>query len=302
MKRSRNWILTNNYKDRQPLTSEEFTALIHLLTSISFYAFQLEAGENETPHHQAYLHFSQPLSFNALKQVFPTAHIEAMRGSPQDSMMYCTKHDTRLEEPIIWGELPQQGKRNDLEEIYELIKGGISNKEIREQYPGQYIRYQDKLKLIRQEIFDEKYSKMYRHLEVIYISDQPGVGKTRFVMEKYGYENVFRVSNYKNPFDHYDGQEVIIFEEFRDSLPIEQMLNYLDGYPLRLPARYSDRVACYKTVFIISNWNYENQYKDIQRHNRSTFEAFRRRFTMIGSLKEVINYFNTKEGLMSDET
>lgn len=302
MKRSRNWILTNNYKDRQPLTSEEFTALIHLLTSISFYAFQLEAGENETRHHQAYLHFSQPLSFNAIKEVFPTAHIESMKGTPQDSMMYCTKQDTRVEEPVIWGDLPQQGRRNDLEEIYELIKNGSSNKEIREQFPGQYIRYQDKLKLIRQELLDEEYSKIYRHLEVIYMSDQPGVGKTRFVMEKYGYETVFRVSNYKNPFDYYDGQEVIIFEEFRDSLPIEQMLNYLDGYPLRLPARYSDRVACYKTVFIISNWHYENQYKDIQRHNKSTFEAFRRRFTMIGSLNEVMQYFNKKEGLTSNET
>ena len=32
-------------------------------------------------------------------------------------------------------------------------------------------------------------------------------------------------------------------EEFNSQIPIEAMLNYLDVYPLLLPARYSDRTA-----------------------------------------------------------
>ncbi len=31
------------------------------------------------------------------------------------------------------------------------------------------------------------------------------------------------------------GQDVIVFEEFRSSLKIQDMLNYLDGYPCELP-------------------------------------------------------------------
>lgn len=39
-------------------------------------------------------------------------------------------------------------------------------------------------------------------------------------MEKYGYANVFRVTNYKHPFDQYKGQDDIMFEEFQSSIPI----------------------------------------------------------------------------------
>ena len=42
------------------------------------------------------------------------------------------------------------------------------------------------------------------------------------------------------------------FDEFRSSLLIGDMLDYLDCYPLALPARYANRQACYETVYIIS--------------------------------------------------
>ena len=64
-------------------------------------------------------------------------------------------------------------------------------------------------------------------------------------MELYGYENVYHVTNYDHPFDDYRGQNVILFDEFRSSLPVADMLKYLDGYPLMLPCRYSNKVACY---------------------------------------------------------
>ena len=38
-------------------------------------------------------------------------------------------------------------------------------------------------------------------------------------------------------FDGYHGQDVLVFEEFSSQIPIEDMLNYLDIYPLSLPAR-----------------------------------------------------------------
>ena len=55
------------------------------------------------------------------------------------------------------------------------------------------------------------------------------------------------------------------------------MLNYLDGYPLTLPARYSDKIACFDTVFIISNIPLSDQYKNIQTEQPETFNAFLRR-------------------------
>ena len=100
-------------------------------------------------------------------------------------------------------------------------------------------------------------------------------------MEDYGYDKVFRVTNYEHPFDSYKSEDVIVFEEFRSSLKIEDMLNYLDGYPLRLPCRYADKVACYTKVYIITNIPLEEQYPSVQQNHPETWAAFLRRINYI---------------------
>jgi len=55
------------------------------------------------------------------------------------------------------------------------------------------------------------------------------------------------------------------------------MLNLLDIYPVTLPARYNDRVACYTKVYITSNIPLSEQYQDIQRYQLETWRAFNRR-------------------------
>ena len=55
------------------------------------------------------------------------------------------------------------------------------------------------------------------------------------------------------------------------------MLNYLDVYPLHLPAQYSDRMACYTTVYITSNLPLEEQYRSAQEYKPETWRAFLRR-------------------------
>ena len=101
-------------------------------------------------------------------------------------------------------------------------------------------------------------------------------------MERYGYENVYRVTDYKHPFDTYKGQDILIFEEFHSNIKIQDMLNYLDGYPLDLPCRYNNKVACYTKVYITSNMSLRDQYVNIQREYEETWNAFLRR---IGTVK-----------------
>lgn len=88
---------------------------------------------------------------------------------------------------------------------------------------------------------------------------------------------MFRVTNYTHPFDGYKGQDVILFDEFRSSLKFSDMLSYIDGHPVMLPCRYSDKVACYTKVYIISNIPLEKQYPLVQIEEPAGYEAFRRR-------------------------
>lgn len=80
-----------------------------------------------------------------------------------------------------------------------------------------------------------------------YLYGASGVGKTWGIFEQHDPWEICRITNYRGArgisFDGYNGQDVLVFEEFNSQVPIEDMLNYLDIYPLHLPGRYNDRVA-----------------------------------------------------------
>ena len=113
------------------------------------------------------------------------------------------------------------------------------------------------------------------------VDGESGTGKTWGILEKHPAKDVCRITNYGGRngirFDAYETQPVLVFEEFHSQIPIGDMLNYLDKYPLMLPARYNDKVACYTTVYITSNTPLDRQYLDIQQNEPETWNAFLRR-------------------------
>ena len=100
-------------------------------------------------------------------------------------------------------------------------------------------------------------------------------------MESHGYSGVYRVTDYAHPFDSYAGEEVLLLDEYASNFKIRDLLNYLDGYPLTLPARYSNRVACYTRVYIISNLCLTKQYPEIQYQSPATYAALLRRIQKV---------------------
>jgi hypothetical protein len=83
--------------------------------------------------------------------------------------------------------------------------------------------------------------------------------------------------NVAHPFDSYSGQPIVCFDEFDSSFKLTDFLNFIDIYPLWLPCRYNDKVACYETVYIISNKPLTDQYKNIQTDNKEQYNALLRR-------------------------
>jgi len=274
---SRSWIMT---QDASKITFEELQlALIDYV-----YIGQLERGEQGGEsgylHYQIYIENPSAIRFSTLKAKLPNCHLEQRKGTRKQAYDYVTKELTRIGEIFGNGEIDlvdNKGKRNDLLAMITMLENGASMDEIRDIYKTQFLLYQSRLKSYKQNILESVFKDTFRNLTVTYIHGTTGRGKTRFVMEKYGYSNVCRITNYANPFDAYDNQPCIIFEEFRSSLKIEQMLNYLDGYPVTLPARYGDKTACYDKVYIISNIPLSSQYTNIQTEQPETYKAFLRR-------------------------
>ena len=261
---------------------EKYFKTLREFGNLKYAIYQYERGENGTPHIQAFIIYKNSKRFKNVKQDFPTAHIIVPNGSNIENRDYCTKKDTRIAEPVEIGEFSEMRSRNDIVQFLEMVKLGASNVLLKNMFPVLYTQYgSDKIEKFRQDELREEYGQKFRDITTTYIYGTTGKGKTRYVMEKYGYKNVYRVTNYLHPFDMYHNQKVIIFEEFRSSLKIEQMLNYLDGYPLALPARYGDKTACFDTVYLISNIPLSGQYAIIQTEQPMTYDAFLRRIKYV---------------------
>ncbi|MFV0254569.1 MAG: replication protein [Erysipelotrichaceae bacterium] len=290
--RSRKWQITINNPHDHKFNHDAIIDTIQEFKNVLYYCLADEVGENGTYHTHIYIVANNAIRFSTMKNKFSTAHFEIARGTSSDNRDYIfklgkwkshKKNETNLSDTHKeWGEIPieRQGSRNDLADLYDMIKQGMDNFEILESTPEQLMNI-DRIERARQVVRENQYRNQFRELTVTYISGSTETGKTRHVMEHHGYNNVYRVTDYKHPFDGYQGQPVICFEEFRSSLPIASMLNYLDGYPLELPCRYNNKIACYNTVYIISNIVLTEQYTYEQHAENETWNALLRRIQNI---------------------
>ena len=272
----------------------------HILQDISGIVYWCMCDEEASTYHtHLYVAFEHAKEFSMMQRRFYGAHIEAAKGTHRENRDYIRKEgkwrdsdksETNMPETFEEsGELPEESDRRvkQTEAIFALVESGASNAEIMRECPSAMLHL-PRIEQARQTLLEETYRKEFRKLTVEYIWGETGVGKTRSVMEKHGYENVFRVTNYAHPFDGYTGQDVIVFDEFRSSLPLSDMLCYLDGYPLTLPCRYANRVACYTKVYILSNIPLDKQYPNVQLEEPASFDALKRRLTSVYQMQPTL--------------
>lgn len=84
-------------------TEEELGSIGSRFTEpcVAGFVYQLEEGEEKTPHLQGYVKFTKkcrPLKWMGLKRM----HWEAAR-SPKHSILYCQKEEGRLADPVVGG-------------------------------------------------------------------------------------------------------------------------------------------------------------------------------------------------------
>ncbi|MDF2988295.1 MAG: putative replication protein [Eubacterium sp.] len=311
--------LTINAPIDKGFTHERIIEIIRSnFKTITYFCMADEQGSQFHTH--VYVVFAFRVRFSMIKKYFPEAHIEKCRGSVSDNVNYIkksgkwgldeSKQEKKIDETFEeYGIQPpdSKGKRSDMSDLYQMVLDNMTNAEILATNQD-YILQIDKLDKIRITILTERYKETVRlDLEVIYISGATGTGKTRGVLESNGYANVYRVTDYLHPFDGYNCQPVICFDEFRSSLKLKEMLIYCDIYPIELPSRYANKFACFKKVYIISNWSLDKQYSEIQKDDEESWKALLRRihkvivYNVSGRKTEyqsVINYFDRNNGFM----
>lgn len=304
--RSRKYQLTINNPAEKGYSHEKIRSILDGNNPV-YYCLCDETGENGTFHTHIYVCYANAVHFSVMKKRFAEAHIEAARGSSQENRDYIrkegkyldsdkkeTNHIETFEE---YGKMPldKAAKNKKVsEQVLQMIEDGYSNADIMRRFPSCFTKLSH-VEKARQTLLEEKYNTERRNVQVYYIYGETGTGKTRFVMDTFGYANVYKVTNYEHPFDRYNGEPVLLLDEFRSSLPFGDMLQYLDIYPCRLPARYADKIACYDKVFIVSNIPLSKQYPNIQVEDSESWNALVRRINKITQFTRNAPFFETNE-------
>lgn len=254
-------------------------------------------------HMHIFVVFTSRVRWQTVKKHFKDAHIEVCYGSVSENVDYIrksgkwkhskAKQDTVIEGSFVeWGVRPpdSKGKRVDLAILHGLIEQGYTTAQIIA-INKDYMLYHQTINKVRTELLTEKYKDTLRlDMEVYYIFGPTNAGKTRYVLENNNLSDTYRITDYKFPYDNYACENVLFYDEFRDSIPLSEMLLTLDIYPLHLRARYVPKVACYNKAYIASNWRLEEQYINEQVNDPESWKAFLRRITKVIEFTDVGEY------------
>ena len=289
---SRKWMLTINNPDDHGVSHDSIKSILSDMKSIKYWCMADEIGLEDHTYHIHLFLYGTATRFSTIKLKFPSAHIEMGKGKIEECRNYVMKSgkwkndakaDTRVDGTFEEsGEPPveAQGTRNDLNILYDMVKQGMKDHEILEANPSYLVNLRD-IENVRQVNNERVYANQIRNLDVTYIWGDPGTGKTFGVLTRHGFENVYRVSDYRNPFDGYAGQDVLLLDEFDGQLPITLMNKLLEGYPFQLPCRFNNKWACYTKVYIIANSALGHHYKDTRRDNELLWLAWIRRIALV---------------------
>lgn len=263
MTRSRNWCFTDfNLNDWEDIYNRS--------KKIRFIGYELErCPDSGKPHYQGFVQFETCMRLSEAKKHLEdkTIHIEIMKGNLQQNIKYCSKDKNYKS----YGKFISQGQRMDLENVInEINTKNMTKSEVIETFPVKYIMYKNGLNAII-EHNEQKSRQKIRDIEVIVYSGKTGTGKTyKAVTEN---PEAYIISNLKW-WNGYNGEKVIIIDEYNNDIPCTEMIRLLDRYPLRLEVKGNHTYANWHKVIITTNLQKHEFHESAKEEHRNAL--FRR--------------------------
>lgn len=257
----------NNYR---PGDVELLT--FRLSQNCSYFVVGRETGESGTRHLQGYFELLNRARLSTIKTRlgFAGLHLECRRGSASQASEYCKKDGDYYEFGTI--SRSEQGRRTDIEALHRSLQEKKGLREISDEHFGSFLKY-------RRSIY------AYRSIHagqrdwvcsVVVYWGRTGTGKTRNVFDNNESVWVYPGGGW---FDGYDGDQIVLFDDFSGSeFKIGYLLKLLDRYPMQVPIK-GDFVSWVPTeIYITSNLDPRVWYPNAHGEH---VEALFRRFTNV---------------------
>lgn len=267
MSKARNLCFTiNNYSD------SEIDAL-KAWNQVQYLVVGKEVGESGTKHLQGYVEFVSSKKFETIKKYLPRAHLEVRKGTAMQAANYCKKDGDFIEQ----GKISNQGKRTDIDVACDMIIAGRKMKDVALAHPSTYVKFHKGLTAFKSIILDPR--NQVPTVTVLY--GPTGVGKSKLAREMIEGDYYTWGPEQDKWFDGYEGQKIVIMEEFRGQLPFGMMLRLLDRYDCKVQYK-GGMIEFVATTIILTSPKHPSEWYESLGNDKT--DQLLRRITEIKSL------------------
>lgn len=202
----------------------------------------------------------------------------------------------------------KQGKhpshKGDIDHLLDCLYVGVLTREdVEKQLSGsQYAKYHKKIDDVcakrMQDVAKQRNSERKakdEKVKVVWVFGPAGTGKTRFAKEQAAKqdEHYYITGSSRDPFQRYNCEDVIIYDEARPGdIAFSDLLKLLDPYgeDVAAPSRYFDKSICASTFYITSPYSPLDYYKKIMgdgwAFQTDKYEQLLRRLTLVIQITE----------------
>lgn len=303
---ARHWVLTEHNTKRYT----QWSKLELASRKIRLLSFQLErCPTSGSIHIQGYVEFYDKVRLSTVKKRLGSnaLHAEKRKGTRLQAYDYSRKDES----PYFSSKYPEweehggrlvgtvhqelgkfgthQGARTDLQQMVDKIREATNEYDIWEETPEMYLKFGNNArKALALELKKKWMNKYIPNFEVHVIWGDSRTSKTRSVYALEGEENcytpVYSESAGKFWFDGYDGERVLLINEFYGQARTSVMQQILDHYHMRLEVKGHTIVSRWTKVYLTSNVSPEEWYSGWTSVPEKVMQSFINRFTSITEL------------------
>lgn len=256
--------------------AEDFTSDA-LLDGVNYIKGQLEVGGSGYRHWQLVVYTERKATVTRIREIFGgRAHVERSR-SPA-ALAYVWKEDTRVDgSQFELGEPPfHRNSKTDWEQVWESAKTGDFNaipKNVLVPHYGSIRRIASDFG--RTVAMDRSCS--------LFVGPT-GTGKSHRAWEEAGMDAYSKDPRTKF-WDGYRGERHVVVDEFRGAIAVENILRWLDRYPVRVEIKGSSVPFLAERIWITSNIGIDEWWKNpitgLSTVDPETLEAVKRRIEVV---------------------
>jgi len=194
----------------------------------------------------------------------PAAHLEIKKGTVQQAIDYCQKDASATDPPerFSFGTPPieQTGGLKPCMWLDLMTDIKTTNMTADEMKLKNFKLFGMNPRGVSELINLGRRKRQARDITCICIWGETGVGKTHWVYRTFGFENVY-VKDKSEWWDGYNGEDVIVMDDFYGEQKLSFMLNLMDRYPVQVQVKGAYVYLNHTKIIFTSNQSPVNWYK-----------------------------------------